>query len=265
LTKELENITGIVSKFNGITDDVDSLYMMMRSPDKSNKEDFSIFAMKRELSADERIRLLAKAAESQDEDLRALTEAITDLVIINESSPKHLTKYESITNPIKAGGQSLKVEASYWDSKENPIIKHVNQIGQYFLELSEQQSKLSFQPDIAIQAAFISKAKDILNETNELIIVVDPLIATCVDQKLQIELKNTTESLLALVQTLKVLAAVKSNSLGDDDSFQLISLCQNVTDHVKALLRNCIACSLTLENEVIDLIIFKKVIYLKEI
>lgn len=67
-------------------------------------------------------------AMRQDEALKALSKGIADMVISNEEAPVPLSVVEASLDPIKAAGQDLKVEASFWDSDNNPIIAAVQAI-----------------------------------------------------------------------------------------------------------------------------------------
>jgi hypothetical protein len=81
------------------------------------------------LSEEEKRRLEA-AALHEDDALRALTKGVEAMVVSHEEAPVLLSVEEALLDPIKAAGQELKVEASYWASEENPIIEAVLSISQ---------------------------------------------------------------------------------------------------------------------------------------
>ena len=58
-------------------------------------------------------------------------------VLVTEAAPQLLSDAEAKANPIKAAGQALKVAASRWDPKNNPLVSRTAQIADKMKELSE--------------------------------------------------------------------------------------------------------------------------------
>ncbi|KAJ3273104.1 hypothetical protein HDV01_004743, partial [Terramyces sp. JEL0728] len=205
-----------------------------------------------QLTDEQKAQLVKEAEKQQDDQLRSLTSAIKELVIVQEEAPK-------------AAGQELVVEASHWAQQENDIVLIVNKIAQKFLDLSEYHNKLSRHNDPQAKRSFIQTAQDIMRETDKLEETVKVLITWCADKRLCNQIQNTLARLVTLAQTLKVIAAVKASSPKDTDkAVQLVSCGQNVVQSVKMVLRDAISCSLRLKKDCpSDLVRFRKVIYAK--
>ena len=132
-----------------------------------------------------------------------------------------------------------------------------------FLDLSNYHKALSTNVNPQSKKDFIKTAQDIMAETAKLIKAVNPLIISCADKRLVLQIQQTTARISTLGQTLKVIAAVKASSPRDTDKqSQLITNGQNLVGSVKMVLRDAISCTLRLRGDApADLIHFKKQIY----
>ena len=210
--------------------------------------------------------LMEEALKYADSQLQSLARGVKEMVVVDEVAPKALNAIEAEQDPIKAAGQDLKVEASHWDNEENEIVARVNKIAQKFLDLSLHHKELA-ERKVNPQAKkeFIQTAQDIVAETNALVKAVQPLLNGCADKRLTKQMQESTERMLTLAQTLKIIVAVKASSPGDKDKgVQLVMNAQNLVQSVKGALRNAISCSLKLKPDADQKLgRFRKVIYAK--
>ncbi len=189
---------------------------------------------------------LAAVSRPQDNALRALTNAVSEVVISNEEAPVPLTEAEAKLDPIKALGQVLKVEASFWSSKDNEIVEGVLKISNKFIDLSRHQKTLSasYGKNAESKKAFIQNAQSIMLDSASFVKAVQPLIDDCTDKRLVAHLVATLGRITTLSQQLKILAAVKASSpLDTDKAVQLITASQNLVNSFKQALRECVSCS----------------------
>lgn len=84
--------------------------------------------IKKELFLSELERRKLESVIRADGVLKEISKGINDLVISKEEAPELLSKEESKADPIRAAAQELKVEASIWDSENNPIVSAVLKI-----------------------------------------------------------------------------------------------------------------------------------------
>jgi hypothetical protein len=221
-----------------------------------------------ELSEEMKQRLQKEAEKSQDEQLRALTRNIKEVVVVDAEQPKELSSDEAQQDPIKAAGQELVVEASHWDASDNPIVVVVNTIAQKFIALAAHHNDL---PDIKTRAKakklFIQTAQEIVSEASKLGTQIEPLVRHCSDKRLVQQIQSTTKSITTLSQQLKILVAVKASNPHDvDRGSQLVSNGKNLVHGVKMVLRDAISCTLRLRKDAPgDMFKFRKVIYAKGI
>ena len=210
--------------------------------------------------------LMEEALKYADSQLQSLARGVKEMVVVDEIAPKALNAAEAEQDPIKAAGQDLRVEASHWANEENEIVARVNKIAQKFLDLSLHHKELA-ERKVNPQAKkeFIQTAQDIVAETIALVKAVQPLMLGCADKRLTKQIQESTEKMITLAQTLKIIVAVKASSPGDKDKgVQLVMNAQNLVQAVKGALRNAISCSLKLKPDADQkLVRFRKVIYAK--
>lgn len=117
--------------------------------------------------------------------------------------------------------------------------------------------------------SFIQTAQDTTVETNILISLVQQVIDNCSDKRLCIQvyfgitqIKNTSDKITTLAQTLKVIAAVKASSPTDTDkAVQLVTNAQNVVHAVKMVLRDAVSCSLRPKKGCDNMVKFRRAVY----
>ncbi|KAJ3322065.1 hypothetical protein HDV06_003666 [Boothiomyces sp. JEL0866] len=263
----LSSVGNVVREYNNISKDAQQLpAVVLYEKERPPPAEPEPVADPNQMTEEQKEQLVKEAEKQQDDQLRSLTSAIKELVIVQEEAPKVLSETEAQQDPIKAAGQELVVEASHWAQQENDIVLIVNKIAQKFLDLSEYHNKLSHHNDPQAKRSFIQTAQDIMRETDKLEETVKVLIMWCADKRLCSQIQNTLARLVTLAQTLKVIAAVKASSPKDTDkAVQLVSCGQNVVQSVKMVLRDAISCSLRLKKDCpSDLVRFRKVIYAKK-
>lgn len=164
----------------------------------------------------------------------------------------------------------MKVEAANWSEDENPIIQAVISISQKFLDLStyHNQLKTSYK-DVFAKKAFIQAAQGIMIDTTQFVKAIQPVITACTDKRLRLQIQSSAARLTTLSQQLKIVAAVKASSLGDNDAaVQLISCAQNLVGSIKMALRDCVSCSIRARKESNAEIVgikFRKVVFARNL
>ncbi|ORX77227.1 Vinculin/alpha-catenin [Anaeromyces robustus] len=153
-----------------------------------------------------------------------------------------LNEEEAVKYPIRAVACELKMAASKWKHKDNPIIDKANLIAQKLDELSYYNQVIRKNPSakkmlIRIAQEMMDCVK-ILNYAKE-------ISENCTDKRLKLQLLNTVERINTIGQQLKVVIAVKSGGRFDmDGDKQLVICASNLVEAVKNLLNDSEAASL---------------------
>eukprot|EP00842_Homolaphlyctis_polyrhiza_P005719 jgi/Hompol1/6148/HPOL_002653-RA len=191
-------------------------------------------------------------SRAEDEGLRALRQAVTETVAVDAAAPQLLDETEAAQQPLKAAGQELRVEASYWATEGNPIVAAVESMSRRMLDLAEFHGQLAhggIKGNTVAKRDFIKAAQLIMLDAANLVAAAQPLVDACADKRLRMQLQGTLTYVTTLAQQLKIVAAVKASSpLDTDKSVQLVSCAQNLMRTVKAGLRDCVACSLRVKK-----------------
>ncbi|KAI8834915.1 Vinculin family-domain-containing protein [Chytridium lagenaria] len=149
------------------------------------------------------------------------------------------------TSPSKAAAQELKIEASHWTSKDNPIIDAVQKMSARLTDLATHHALLRKDCTPETKRAFITAAQQIMSEASSIVLSTRPIADTCTDKRLKSALLLNLDRIDTLAQQLKIIAAVKTASPGDTDrDLQLVGCAQNLMMAVKSCLGNAEAGSL---------------------
>ncbi|KAI8852296.1 hypothetical protein BC829DRAFT_414568 [Chytridium lagenaria] len=158
--------------------------------------------------------------------VQLLENVLSDVVFVEEEPPMPLSEAEAKANPIQAAAQELKIEASHWTSKDNPIIDAVQKMSARLTDLAPITP---------------SSAKTALPKQNAL--SSPPPNKSY--KRLKSALLLNLDRIDTLAQQLKIIAAVKTASPGDTDrDLQLVGCAQNLMMAVKSCLGNAEAGSL---------------------
>ncbi|KAL2918922.1 hypothetical protein HK105_201756 [Polyrhizophydium stewartii] len=213
----------------------------------------------------------SRTSRVEDEELHALTSAVSETVFVEAPAPQMLSAEEATQFPLRAAGQELKVEASVWATENNAVIEAVTSMSQRMLDLSEFHARLAHsRSDPAAKRSFIQAAQAIMVDANTLLKAAQPLVEACTDRRLRMQLQGTLTYITTLAQQLKIVAAVKASSpLDADKDVQLVSCAQNLMKTVKMGLRDCVACSLRVRKgseaaAVAGIVKFRKVVYARD-
>jgi hypothetical protein len=222
------------------------------------------------LSFEQRRRLTnaEKKAQVGDQILITLRDAVSELVISNGEAPQPLTQEEAEEDPVKAGGQLLKIEASNWDAEENPIVEVVLKMSESFFHLSQSHAELkhsSNQMAAEAKKKLIQTAQDIVVQASAFVKHAQLVIEGCTSPRLRSQLETTLNRIQALSQQLKVIVAVKASAPKDKDgAAQLVTSALNLTNSIKTGLRDCVSCSLrNVRRDHEKGMRFRKVVYKK--
>ncbi|KAJ3332633.1 hypothetical protein HDU76_013588 [Blyttiomyces sp. JEL0837] len=177
--------------------------------------------------------------------VKVLEHAMNDVVICDEEAPRLLSEAEAKVNPIQAAAQELKVEASHWSTKSNPIITAATKMSDHLTSLSLHHLQLRKDPTPESKKSFIQAAKEIHDESIQLTTSARPLSEKCSDRRLRVQLSGTLDRVVTLSQQLKIVAAVKASAPNDTDrDSQLIACAQNLMMAAKSCIRESEASSL---------------------
>ncbi|KAJ3210866.1 hypothetical protein HDU67_004936 [Dinochytrium kinnereticum] len=177
--------------------------------------------------------------------VQLLENVLSDVVFVDEEPPVMLTEVEAKANPIQAAAQELKIEASHWTSKDNPIIHAAQKMSDRLTDLSHHHHQLRKDASPEAKRAFITAAQQIMSEASAIVLASRPIADACSDKRLKTALLLTLDRIDTLAQQLKIIAAVKTSAPGDTDrDLQLVGCAQNLMVAVKACLNHAEAGSL---------------------
>ncbi|KAI8911368.1 Vinculin/alpha-catenin [Powellomyces hirtus] len=185
--------------------------------------------------------------------MEVLTEQMGDVVLVEEEKPVLLSEEEAIASPIKAAAQELKVVASNWSARENPIVQAVSNMSQNLHDLGSSHFDLRSSSTPGIKKVFISAAQRITSESVNVCKSANLLVDVCKDKRLKAQLSTTVNRIETLGQQLKIVAAVKASAPTDRDQDAILVQCaNNLMGAVKACVSDCESASLRVTPEVLD-------------
>ncbi|KAJ3261463.1 hypothetical protein HDU77_000836 [Chytriomyces hyalinus] len=206
--------------------------------------------------------VLAEATNAGDEKSLAvegisvqILEHAGDTVVLDEEPPRLMPEAEAKLDPIQAAAQEIKVEASNWSPKENPIVDASIKISDHLSTLAKLHKLLLKDPTSTTAAeskrSFIQAAKQIHTECLKIVASAKPIADRCSDARLQKQLSSSLQWIENLAQQLKIVAAVKTSApLDTDRDQQLVTCAKNVMVAVKNCIRDSEAGTLRLSPDV---------------
>ncbi|KAJ3094993.1 hypothetical protein HDU97_007360 [Phlyctochytrium planicorne] len=177
--------------------------------------------------------------------VQLLENVLSDVVFVDEEPPMPLAEAEAKANPIQAAAQELKIEASHWTSKDNPIILAAQKMSERLSDLATHHQHLRKEASAESKRAFITAAQQIMSEASAIVLASRPIADLCTDKRLKSTLLLDLDRIDTLAQQLKIIAAVKTSAPGDTDrDLQLIGCAQNLMLAVKSCLNHAESGSL---------------------
>ncbi|KAI8615609.1 Vinculin family-domain-containing protein [Chytriomyces sp. MP71] len=183
-----------------------------------------------------------------------ILEQANDSVMVDDVQPRPLPEAEAKADPIQAAAQEIKVEASYWSAKDNPIVdaaakiaEHLFQLGKHHRNLSSDASSTTVATAASAEnkKGFINAAKALHTEALKIVAAAKPIAERCSDPQLQRQLHGSLQWIENLAQQLKIVAAVKTSApLDTDRDAQLVACARNVMTAVRNCIRDSEAGSL---------------------
>ena len=217
----------------------------------------------------ERDSMTTSTLQPTDEGLRILAKAISDTVFVNEEAPQLLSEEEALKSPLRAAGQELLVEASFWANENNPIVTSVLKLSQELVQLSAYHNSLQTDTSDALaKKSFVQTPQQILASAEGFVKAAQPLLTACTDKRLCDQLQVGLMHINSLSRQLKIVVAVKASSPFDRDSdVQMLTCVRNLSKSLKMALRDAVSCSLRVKKGsgygLSSALIFKKAVYIK--